>query len=587
MSALHDELIKILDDEKLTPYFQPIISIAHKKIIGYEALIRGPSGSPLYTPFVLFSTADRFNLSNKLEYLSREISLKHYASLNRHEKLFINVSPAVLLQPDFKTTITRHFQDEFGLEPSSVVIEITEHQATDNYRLMRDVVRHCRDMGFQIALDDLGSGYSGLWLWTELQPEFVKIDKHFIEGLYNDPIKTSFIRSIQSIANFLHCHVVAKGVETEEEFKAIERLGIAYVQGFYFAKPTPVPLEKVDLSLIMTEPSSSLQSNRHNTITAAQIVRQTPIMSGESKISDVMQWFLSNSELAILPLVDGIQAVGLMLRERFFAKLFSSRYGLELYGKKPIKLFIDKAPLSFELSTPLESVSQQLTSTLGYDTAFVITDNGAYYGIGTVRDLLEVITRQQIQNAKHANPLTLLPGSVPINDYINHLLAENQAFAVGYFDLDNFKPFNDAYGYSAGDDIIKAVADTLQQFIGKDCGIVGHIGGDDFIVVFTCADWLTCCKQVLADFESQVPKHYNADHIKAGGIHGEDRSGQPNFFPLISLSVGIVAPEVCNRCQSHVDIADLAASAKKSAKQILGNSYFVLGETPKQTTSTI
>ena len=118
--------IKILEDEKLTPYFQPIVSIPEKKIIGYEALIRGPSGSPLYTPFVLFTTADQYNLSNKLEYLSRDISLKHYASLNIHEKLFINVSPAVLLHPDFKNTITGHFHEEFGLAPSSVVIEITE-----------------------------------------------------------------------------------------------------------------------------------------------------------------------------------------------------------------------------------------------------------------------------------------------------------------------------------------------------------------------------------------------------------------------------------------------------------------------------
>lgn len=577
MSALHNELIKILEDEKLTPYFQPIVSIAHKKIIGYEALIRGPSGSPLYTPFVLFTTADRFDLSNKLEYLSREISLKHYASLNLNEKLFINVSPSVLLHPDFKTTITRHFHNEFGLDPTSVVIEITEHQATDSYRLMRDVVGHCRDIGFQIALDDLGAGYSGLRLWTELQPDYVKIDKHFIEGLHKDTVKSHFVRSIQSIASSLRCHVIAEGVETEEEFKAIEKLGIHYAQGFYFAKPAPVPLEKIDSALMATESPSPQSPNPYHSNTAQHIVSYISPLSAETCIGDVMQWFQGNSELTILPLVDNGQASGLMFRERFFAKLFSSRYGLELYGKKPAKSFVEKQPLSFEQDTPLESVSQQLTSALGNETAFVITEKGAYVGVGTVRDLLEVITRQQIQNAKHANPLTLLPGSVPVNDYINRLLANHQAFAVGYFDLDNFKPFNDVYGYSAGDDIIKAVAETLQFHIGKDCGLVGHIGGDDFIVVFTCDNWLQCCEDILAAFEKRVPQYYRADDSKAGGIYAEDRSGTPCFFPLISLSVGIVAPDACCRCQSHVDIADLAASAKKSAKQTLGNSYFVNG----------
>jgi EAL domain-containing protein (putative c-di-GMP-specific phosphodiesterase class I)/GGDEF domain-containing protein len=575
MSALlHDELIKILEDEKLTPYFQPIVSIPHKKIIGYEALIRGPSGSPLYTPFVLFTTADQYNLSSKLEYLSRDISLKHYASLNIHEKLFINVSPAVLLHPDFKDTITSHFHEEFGLAPSSVVIEITEHQATDSYLLMRDVVNHCREMGFQIALDDLGAGYSGLRLWTELQPDYVKLDKHFIEGIHNDAVKINFARSIQRIATSLDCHVIAEGVETEEEFKAIEKLGISYAQGFYFAKPAPVPLEKIDASLL-GEPSSPLPTSIYHTLTAAHITQYTDPLPSETPIHEVMERFQHNTGQSILVLADKGHATGVIYREHFFAKLFSSRYGLELYGKKPIKLFVEKEPLYFCRHTPLESLSQHLTSTKTDDMAFIITDNDAYHGIGTVRDLLEEITRQQIQNAKHANPLTLLPGSVPVNDYINRLLAAQQTFAVGYFDLDNFKPFNDVYGYSAGDDIIKTVADTLQEWVGKNCGLVGHIGGDDFIVVFTCGDWQQCCHNVLASFAERVPHFYHPEDIRAGGIHAEDRSGTPRFFPLISLSVGIVPPEICATCQSHVNIADFAASAKKSAKLLSGNSIHV------------
>jgi EAL domain-containing protein (putative c-di-GMP-specific phosphodiesterase class I)/GGDEF domain-containing protein len=577
MSELHDELIKILEGEKLTPYFQPIVSIPQKKIIGYEALIRGPSGSPLYTPFVLFTTADQFNLSSKLEYLSREISLKHYASLNCNEKLFINVSPSVLLHPNFKNTITHHFQEQFGLSPCSVVIEITEHQATDNYLLMRDVVGHCRDMGFQIALDDLGAGYSGLRLWAELRPDYVKIDKHFIEDLHSDPVKINFVRSIQSIANSLRCDVIAEGIETEAEFKAVEKLGIRYAQGFYFAKPTAIPVKKIDVSLMATETIPHGVS-AHYALTAAHIIRTVAPLSAESPIAEVLGWWQSHPEQAVLPLVDEGKAAAIVFRDQFFAKLFSSRYGLELYGKKPVKLFVDKQPLCFEQNTPLEVVSQQLTSTVGYDKAFIITYYGEYKGIGTVWDLLEEITRQQIQNAKHANPLTLLPGSVPVNDYINRLLADRQAFAFAYFDLDNFKPFNDVYGYSAGDGIIKVVADTLQQHIGKDCGLVGHIGGDDFIVVFICDDWLQCCQAVLTGFHNQVCGYYNDEDVHAGGIYSVDRLGTPCFFPLISLSVGIVPPEESAVCQSHVDIADLAANAKKQAKQLSGDSYFISGQ---------
>ncbi|MDD5263200.1 MAG: GGDEF domain-containing protein, partial [Methylacidiphilales bacterium] len=234
-----------------------------------------------------------------------------------------------------------------------------------------------------------------------------------------------------------------------------------------------------------------------------------------------------------------------------------------------------KTPLSFDQNTAIELVSKQLTSTMRNDQAFIITNDGEYTGIGTILKLLEEITRQQIHNAKHANPLTLLPGSVPINDQIDQLLATKVPFSFGYFDLDHFKPFNDVYGYSAGDDIIKAVANTLAQHIPAESGLVGHIGGDDFIVIFTGNDWLKCCENILNDFKKAVPHYYKDDDIKTGGIHAENRAGEKCFFPLISLSVGLVDSVSTSQCQSHVDIADLASEAKKQAKKIEGNSFFI------------
>lgn len=577
MPVLLDELIAILDGEKLTPHFQPIVSLGQREIIGYEALIRGPSDSPLHSPFVLFNVANRFNLTTKLEFTCRKLSIQGFTRFQLDKKLFINVSPSILLQPDFKNGMTLKYLDEFGLDPKSVVIELTENQPTEDYPIMREAVMHYREMGFEIALDDLGAGYSGLRLWSELLPDYVKIDKHFIQGIDGDTVKLNFVRSIQSIANSLNCRVIAEGVETENEFKAMEKLGITHAQGYYFARPAAVPLEKIDAALLTV----NVQDNRishlypYNATKASHIAKIIKPVSEDTAISEVMHLFQHNSELTILPLVDNQIATGIVFRDRFFSKLFSSRYGLELYGKKPIKLFVSKSPLSFEHDTPIESVSLQLTATTENDPAFVITNRGEYFGIGTLLDLLEEITRQQINNAKHANPLTLLPGSVPVNEYINRLLAEKKPFAVAYFDLDNFKPFNDVYGYSAGDDIIKAVADTLTRRIINGSGLVGHIGGDDFIVVYICDDWLECCTDVLVSFQTLVPGYYNETDQKAGGIHSENRVGEKCFFPMISLSVGIVDPESSRFCQSHVDIADLAAGAKKKAKKIDGNSYFI------------
>lgn len=578
MSNLHKELISILDGEKLTPYFQPIISLTQKKIIGYEALIRGPSDSPLHSAFNLFDTAERFNLSTKLEFICRELTIQRYASLGLREKLFINVSASVLMQQDFEKGKTLEFLDKFGVDSRLIVIELTEHQPTDDYELMRNAVLHYRNMGFEIALDDLGAGYSGLKLWSELLPEYVKIDNHFVQGICEDPVKFNFVRSIQDIASSLHCNVIAEGIESADEFKAIAKLGITHAQGYYFGRPTVIPLGKVDSALFVRDDVDNESVDPFNSTKAvSHIAKQVTPVSSETPISEVMIRFQRNNELSILPLVDNYLAVGIIFRDLFLSKLFASRYGLDLYGKKPIKLFIDKTPLSIEQNVSIQAVSKKLTSTMRNDAAFIITRNGEYAGIGTVIDLLEEITHQQIDSAKHANPLTLLPGSVPINEHINQLLARKIPFSVAYFDLDNFKPFNDVYGYDAGDNIIKAVANTIIQFVPTEKGLVGHIGGDDFIVIFTCDDWLSCCKAILKSFKHLVPSYYKNEDIKAGGIQTENRAGQKCFYPLVSLSIGIVNESSTVHCQSHVGIADLAAGAKKQAKKIEGNSLFVNG----------
>ena len=285
MSILHNELTKILNSKQLAPHFQPIVSLSQKKIMGYEALIRGPSDSPLHSPFNLFDTAERFDLSTKLEYICREVTIRCYAGLNIKEKLFINVSPSVLLQPDFKKGETLKLLDQFGIDPRFVVIELTEHQPTDDFQLMREALTHYRKMGFEIAIDDLGAGYSGLRLWSELQPEYVKIDMHFIQGIHNDPIKLNFVRSIQNIASSLNCNVIAEGIETEDEFKVVEQLGITHAQGYYFARPTAIPLGKIDKSLFIARN----QPDQFNTTKASRIAKFIIPVSSETAISEVMR----------------------------------------------------------------------------------------------------------------------------------------------------------------------------------------------------------------------------------------------------------------------------------------------------------
>jgi diguanylate cyclase (GGDEF)-like protein len=575
MTDLKNELLRILQQRLLSPVFQPVISVNQKQIIGYESLIRGPSDSPLHSPFNLFETANRHGLQAELECVCRQTTIQRFAQMNVPGKLFINVSPSVLLESSFKSGDAMRLIERSGLDPRNIIIELTEHEPTDDYQIMREAVAHYRNMGFEIALDDLGAGYSGLRLWSELHPEYVKIDKHFVQGLHADAVKLNFVRSIQNMATAMHCRVIAEGIETLEELQAIVKIGITFAQGYYFARPMAQPPLMLDSQLFVDSHYEEARQGSHNSKSVAELARIITPVTADTRVGKVLELFQHQNDLSIQPIVDDGMVSGLIFRDKFLSKLFSSRYGIELHGRQSIKTFISSTPFCVDKQTAIEQVSKQLTSAMRNDQAFVITEEGMYYGVATVLDLLEEITHLQIRNAMHANPLTLLPGNVPINEWINRLLANRQPFCVGYFDLDYFKPYNDVYGYSAGDSIIKAVADTLSRHITAETGHVGHIGGDDFIVVFISEDWFERCQIILQDFKAKVPEFYKAEDLITGGLYSEDRHGHQQFFPLLSLSVGLVDAQSTQQCQSHLDIADLASEAKKQAKKCAGNSFFI------------
>lgn len=576
MSFLLDELTKTIDGEELVPLFQPIFSLINRDFVAYEAFTYGLSNSPLHNPIVLFNTAERYNLGGKLEHLSQKVCFEHFAALHvPKKKLFINVNASFVSQAGFKGSYLLKLLADNSINIKSVVIELTEINPYEKLSVLQNAVNSYREMGFEVALDDLGAGYSGLRRWTKLLPDYVKLDKHFIHGIDHDDMKQRVVRNIQAVASSLNFKLIVEGVETESEFTTIEHLGVTLAQGYYFAKPSLNPLEQSDKIFSHNQPIPSCPKKYLTHVaTAAQIAKFIQPISAKMPVIEVLEIFQSN-QITMLPLVDNKIASGIIYQDRFLSKLFSSRYGLELYGKKSIRTFITKTPKSIDQNTPLETVSQQLTASTEHESAFIVTQNGEYVGVATLLDLLEEITHLQIKNAKHANPLTLLPGSVPINEQINQLLEQRVSFAIAYFDLDNFKPFNDVYGYSAGDTIITVVAKTLTAHISEQEGIVGHIGGDDFIVVLICGDWIQRCQAILDDFAAQVPSYYTPEDVHTGGIYSENRQGEKCFFPLVSLSAGVVAPDSTSDCRSHVDIADLASGAKKMAKGIVGNSLFV------------
>ena len=244
----------IVHTQQLAAVFQPILDMQQGTVIGFEGLIRGPANSQLHSPVDLFRVARHCGMIADVEHLACRSVLESFAGMDFPGRIFLNVSPDVLRHKASQADTTLKFIKRLGLRPEQIVIEITENMPTVDYPLLRETTQHYRSMGFAIAIDDLGEGFSGLRLWSEISPQHVKIDQHFIHNIHLDPVKLQFVRSIQEIAAKTGASVIAEGIESAAELAVIRDLGIAYGQGYFIARPAVSPprevSEAIRLSLI-------------------------------------------------------------------------------------------------------------------------------------------------------------------------------------------------------------------------------------------------------------------------------------------------------------------------------------------------
>lgn len=575
--ASEHQFHEILKSKSLVAVLQPIVNFNSQSIYGYESLIRGPADSPLHSPMTLFDTAITLGRVTELDLLCRQSGIKAFKKNDLSGKLFLNTTPQALFDPNHRTGLTLEYLNSLGVDPKNVVIELTEHHPMVDCSIMSAALAHYRNMGFEIAIDDLGAGYSGLRRWSELRPEYVKIDRHFIQNIHSDSVKQSFVRSIIDIASGLNCKVIAEGIESREEYQVLSEIGIKLGQGYYFARPQAAPPQTLPSSLFLkTYRSSNSRRMPSAAENVSDLLTPAPFLPEKSVLEDAYRLFVSDETLTAIPIVGaGLNCLGLIRRSRILST-FSTQYGRSLHGGKSVCQFMDEFIVVVEKDWGIEQVSNLVTDNMRsqIEADFIIVENGRYLGLGKVLDLLKKITDLQIRNARYANPLTLLPGNVPIYECLDSLIEDQETFYVAYCDIDNFKPYNDVYGYGEGDKVIKLIAEILCDEASPNENFVGHVGGDDFIIIFSSPDWAEHCQKILAAFQSKIGTFYNKEDRERAGIYSPSREGDERFFPIMTLSIGVVTPNT-KKFISHHDIANLASQAKHNAKKINGNSLYI------------
>src|SRR3990167_5129901 len=570
-------LDSILANGDLHSLFQPIFSLSERRILGYEALSRGPSNSALHSPINLFAVARSTGRLSELELLCRKNACRRFSQLKLEGKLFLNVSPDSLMEPKHQPGRTLQLLQTLGIPQSQVVIELTEQSPTDDFALLDTALHHYRAMGFFIVLDDFGVGYSSLCLWSELRPDYVKIDRHFIDGIHQDAVKREFVGSILKMAKASRAQVIAEGIELPEELAVLAEMGVDLLQGYLLGRPQEQPPQQAQDILPLLEARHATLQDESGDLSA--LLNKQTAVHAEQTIGEVLAAFRAQANLNSMAVLDAQeQPIGIVHRHSLTDALLKP-FATDLLARKPISRLMSDDFLAVELEQSLQQVSRLLTSRARQriEEDFIITHKGVYHGLGRVIDVLKLITELKIQQARHANPLTLLPGNVPIQQCLTRVLQQEREAMICYVDIDSFKPFNDIYGYAKGDEVLLCLAQCLNERVDPTCDFVGHIGGDDFLLVLSSKDWRKRLQLLQEDFQGQCRRFYKQEHLQAGCFSATNRQGQRQEFSLLTLSIGVVHlhPQACAQLDAG-QLAELASQAKHHAKGVPGYSLHIV-----------
>ena len=508
-----------------------------------------------------------------MENLCCQLTVNSFAELKLQGILFLNLDVDVFLKHKFKEVQVVQALEKSGIDSQGVVITlcVREPYEIDNPHFLPKIISRYTELGYKVAVEDQGEIFQSQ---QEIYPACVKINQHLIQDIDKDPVKVQLLKSLLENVTNSGVITLADGIETRGELLLSKELGISLGQGCFIARPSkkPVRVTPSEICHILAANQEDITNTEHNGINA--ILEKAPVFTLENNNEEVFQVFENNPQFSVVAVANNKIPVGLINRSVFINR-FARPYQRELYGKKSCTTFMDPEPLIVDRHISIQELSGLLAKDQRHvSLGFIFTENGLYLGVGTSQKLIQEITEMQIQSARYANPLTGLPGNSPIDDHVDALLANEEPFCVCYFDLDNFKPFNDVYGFSMGDAMIQMTAKIINAQCEAELDFIGHIGGDDFIVLFRSQDWEARCRTMLEKFGTDVMSFFKQADIERGGYVIENRRGEREFHNLTSLSVGglPVKPGVF---KSHRDIAVVATEAKKMAKKVHGNSLYI------------
>lgn len=565
-----EKLIKAVD---IRPFFQPIVDLFSGEIYGYEVLSRG--APPFEQPLFLFSEARKHGLSWDVERACRVAAFQRISVLIDsfpRQKFFVNISPHIFGDPRFRSGFTRDKLEELGVDQRRIVLEITETSPVEDYHYFRSAVQHYCEQGFSIALDDFGAGHSSLITLVAASPNYVKLDRGLVEDIHNHAYKQHLVKSVLSFASNVDSSIIAEGVETEDELETLIRLGVRFAQGYLLDRPKPEP--------------ASLKGGIHDRLQTFFEVFHYPHVSNENSIAsiclrpktcgpqelngtDLDLLFRKHASVDHVVMLENNYPTGILTRQHFYNQA-GGPFGFSLIQRRPICELIKSSPLivneRMEVAVLGRLAMNRQPADL-YDPVLVV--NGADFFVGsiTMKQLLNKFLNSEIQTASDSNPLTNLPGNRQIQQWLQKL-KDDPPFTIVYADLDRFKEYNDAYGFSQGDKMIQLGAQVLtrQMHLFPKTIKVGHLGGDDYVLVAREILAEEILQTICDDFDREKQELFKPDDFDRGTYLSVNRQGEEVDVPISTISLAVITSENLKGHSSLEQIALIASSLKKTAK---------------------
>jgi len=555
--------------------FQPICDINTGAVYGYEALLRGYERLGIKSIAEVFDRAHGVGHLTRLELLLRRRAIEKFAALPdaANKKLFLNIDGRLFDDPSYQPHWTAEILRETEMPESILAMELSERFDNAAKQRLKEVVECYRNSGYNLAIDDFGRGFSELKVLYDYEPDFIKIDRFFINDIEKSGRKRLFVSTIVNLAHVLGIRVVAEGVETAEEFAACRQIGCDLVQGYFVQRPfTDIANARAVYDTVRIASLQERQRGHQPGQISASDILIVPTIPKDAELADVIGMFGQHSEVNLFPVVDAnLEPCGI-IRERDLKEIIYHPHGHALLANKKLfgnlHRYISRCPVA-DINCNADAMLAVFANGQNKD-GVILTDKMKYAGFVTAQSLLHFVNEQRLRTAEDQNPLSRLPGNRSVTEHIARIAGETgHARILCYFDFDNFKPFNDIYGFHRGDQAISAFGNYLARKFDRPGEFVGHIGGDDFFVALSDADarqTLEKLHRIADDFRSNAEKFYTDVHRREGGFTAIDRDGELRHFPLMRVSIAALVIPMLTDVEDIQHLKGRIAELKKHAK---------------------